>query len=96
MEVSIKIVEPNISINGMNLRELLSQVYNQGKLDAQTDSNDGRITFVNLSKELAAKGRKISVRTLTNRAKEANVKTFRFDGNRLACRRIDIKHFIDL
>lgn len=85
----------NISFNGIKLEDLLTQVYNKGKEDATNESQADKVTFVKLSKELMVMGRKISVRTLTSKAREANIKVFQFDGKRLACKRSDIKHFLN-
>ncbi|MFT3908056.1 MAG: hypothetical protein QM737_01410 [Ferruginibacter sp.] len=94
MSITITINESTISISDFNLEELLTKVYNKGLTDGANNSDGDNVTFITLSKEMADNGRHISVRTLTARAKEANVKIFRFDGNRYAVKRKDIKHFI--
>lgn len=85
----------NITINGMNLEEILERVYNKGKRDDVNESGTEKISFIQLSKELQANGRNISVRTLTAKARDAKVKVFRFDGKRLGVFKNQVKNFID-
>ena len=96
MLTQITITDGKISVNGIDLVILLDQVYNKGKADAGEESKVDKVTFLSLANELQAQGRKITARTLINRAREANVKVFRFDGNKLACRRSDIKHIVSI
>jgi alkyl hydroperoxide reductase subunit AhpF len=95
MSTTINIESGNIFINSMPLEEILSRVYQKGKSDASFEAKDEKVTFIQLSKELAEKGRKISVRTLQNRARENNIKISQ-DGKRLSVRRKDISNFITL
>lgn len=95
MTTTVTIQDANILINGLNIEALLSRVYNQGKEDQIKENQLDKVTFITLSKELKDQGRNISSRTLSLKAKEANVKVFRFDGNKLAVNRKDLKYFIN-
>lgn len=94
MATTITIDSDKIIIAGVSLDELLQKVYQKGKTDALLTQNEELVTFINLKKELAVKGRKISVQTLTNKARAANVKIRQFDGKRLAIYRGDIPKFL--
>lgn len=95
MTATISVQNSIIQINGVDLQKILSEVYNQGRRDERDRPEPERITLLSLSKELESSGRKISPRTLATKAKAANVKLIRFDGNKLAVYRNDIKHFIN-
>ena len=94
--VAISLDGGNLYLNNIPLTEILQIVYQQGKRDALTEDINEKVTFIQLSKELAEQGRKLSVKTLTNRAREAKVKVFPFDGKRLAVFRRDVKNFIGI
>jgi hypothetical protein len=96
MTTTVTIEGANIIINSISLEELLHKVYQKGKQDALFSDEKEKITFIQLSKELAEKGRKISVQTLTKKARAANVKILNFDGKRLAIYRKDIKFFLSI
>ena len=94
MEMTVTIKEGNVIIGGVNLDELLDRVYQRGKHDAIKEDKGEMITFQQLSKELEIRGRKISVQTLTKKAREANIPVLPFDGKRLSVSRKMIKHFL--
>ena len=92
---TITVEGANIILNGLSLEEILNRVYSKGKEDALKQDIGDKVTFIALSGEMLANGRKISVRTLTAKARNAGVKIFKFDGNKNAILRKDIKHFIN-
>lgn len=93
---TITIDADKIIINNTSLEELLQRVYNKGKEDGKLELVDEKVTFIQLAKEMAEKGRKISVQSLTRKAREANVKILQFDGKRKACYRKDIQAFVSV
>ena len=96
MNPTIHFEGASIHINNIPLQEILKTVYDQGRRDAEHKPLTEKVTFTQLSKELAEKGRVVSVKTLTNKARAANVKIYTFDGKRLAVLRKDIKEFISI
>ena len=94
MTTTITIQDSNININGVSIEDLLLKVYEQGNKDGSDLQQ--KISFKNLSKELAAKGRIVSPRTLAVKAKNANVQIFPFDGKNLAVFRKDIGKFLNI
>lgn len=92
---TINIESGSIYINSLPLEELLLRVYQKGKADAILEGKEEKVTFIQLSKELEEKGRKLTVRTLQNKARENNVKLYR-DGKRLSVLRKDIKAFVTI
>lgn len=93
---TITIDGTNILINSITLEELLDKVYQRGKTDSRLELEEEKVTFVQLSKELADKGKKIGVQSLSNRAKKANIKIETVDGKRKGVYRRDIKKFVIL
>lgn len=96
MTTTVTIENGKIFLNGLDLESLLEKVYQKGRTDSSQADKSDRVTFVKLSQELKEAGRNISVVTLTKRAREAKVKVFQFDGKRLACKRSDVRNFVDL
>lgn len=101
--LTVTVDADKITISGVSLKELLTQVYQEGaKINSQPQSSvmlapeQTKVTFITLSKELKKQGRNVSVRTLTARARNANVKVFPFDGKRLAVWRKDVKLFLSV
>jgi hypothetical protein len=94
MSTTLTIDGANIIINSIPLEELLHKFYQKGWNDAFLVDKNEKVSFVKLHQELLSKGRKISIRTLTAKARGAKVKLFTFDGNRLAVYRKDIPLFI--
>lgn len=93
---TITIEDAKIFINSQSLEDLLQKFYNKGKADALFTDKDEKATFIQLNKELAEKGRKIGIQTLTKKARVANVEIYQFDGKRLAVMRKDVKHFLSI
>jgi len=96
MTTTITIEDAKIFINSQSIEELLLKFYNKGRSDALFIDKDEKVTFIQLHKELAEKGRKISIQTLTKKARKANVKIIQFDGKRLAVLRKDVKLFVSI
>lgn len=91
MTTTITIQDLNLSINGFPIEDLLLKFYHQGRNDASENISNDVVTFQDLVKELRDQGRIIGLGSLI---KKAEVKTFRFDVNKLALLRKDIKLFI--
>jgi hypothetical protein len=95
MEMNLKINAGNIIIEGIGLKELLQQVYEQGKRDGTNSYDiDELVSFQQIQEELSNKNVNISVKTLIRKARNAKVKLLPYDGKRLAVAKRDISRFI--
>jgi hypothetical protein len=96
MTTTVTVEGLNIFINNQSLEQIIENAVRKALGGSTLEDKDEKVTFIQLSKELAESGRKISVSTLTKKARLANCKIYRFDGKRLAVMRESIKTFVSL
>lgn len=94
MITTVTLENATIYLNGRSFEDILLEVYNKGRADGSSDTTNGVVSLEQLAVELSLTGRIISSRSLISKARKANVKTFRFDGNKLASLRKDIIRFL--